>query len=246
MSIVSKRVANLNADQYNLFIWTGRLVNGRVNGNNTNIGLSKTVIADNTWYHIALVFDAQGAASEKIKLYVNGVQESSATHPAAAVGTGVSPLWVGDLDSARNFPWDGVLDEIGVWNIALTQEDIQQLMVKSKATMLKGGIASNPTPADGAEDALNTTDLAWAPGEYAATHNVYLGLSWDDVNAADPSVLVADGLDRDITSLDIGAMEFGQTYYWRVDEVNAAPDNTVYAGDIWSFTVEPYAFRLPV
>ncbi len=39
-----------------------------------------------------------------------------------------------------------------------------------------------------------------------------------------------------------GLLEFGQTYYWRIDEVNAAPDNTVYKGETWSFTVEPYAY----
>ena len=31
----------------------------------------------------------------------------------------------------------------------------------------------------------------------------------------------------------------GRTYYWRVDEVNAPPDSTVYPGDVWHFTVEP-------
>ncbi len=39
-------------------------------------------------------------------------------------------------------------------------------------------------------------------------------------------------------------MSFGTTYYWRVDEVNAAPDNTVYQGDLWSFTTEPYAYPI--
>ena len=38
--------------------------------------------------------------------------------------------------------------------------------------------------------------------------------------------------------------EFGQTYYWRVDEVSAAPDNTIYTGEVWSFTVEPFAYAI--
>ena len=37
-------------------------------------------------------------------------------------------------------------------------------------------------------------------------------------------------------------LEYGKTYYWRVDEVNAAPSNTVFKGDVWSFTAEPYAY----
>ena len=40
-------------------------------------------------------------------------------------------------------------------------------------------------------------------------------------------------------SLDAGRLEFGQSYFWRVDEVNGAPDNTVFKGEVWSFMVEP-------
>jgi hypothetical protein len=38
--------------------------------------------------------------------------------------------------------------------------------------------------------------------------------------------------------------DFDQTYYWRVDEVNAAPDSTIFKGAVWSFTVEP--FSIPI
>jgi hypothetical protein len=41
-----------------------------------------------------------------------------------------------------------------------------------------------------------------------------------------------------------GLLEYGQTYYWRVDEVNAAPSNTIFKGEIWSFTTEPFAYRV--
>ena len=47
-----------------------------------------------------------------------------------------------------------------------------------------------------------------------------------------------------VTSYDPGRLELGKTYYWRVDEVNAAPDNTVYKGNVWSFTVEPFAYPI--
>ena len=38
-------------------------------------------------------------------------------------------------------------------------------------------------------------------------------------------------------SFSPGALNFGTTYYWRVDEVNAV----TYPGDVWSFTTEAYA-----
>ncbi len=245
MSIVSKRIANQDADAYNLFIWTGQIVEARVNAGGAV--RSTTALQDNNWYHIAYVFDAQAGAGQKTKLYINGVLENTGDHTAsAALGSngGGAPIWVGELDAARGFPWDGVLDEIGIWNIALTEADVKQLMVQTKAKMLKGGIAWNPTPADGAEDVLRTTDLAWSAGEYAVTHEVYFGMSREDVNAADAAVRIGQGLARDVTNMDVGVLEFGQTYYWRVDEVNGAPDFAVLEGDIWSFTVEPVAYPM--
>ncbi len=34
-------------------------------------------------------------------------------------------------------------------------------------------------------------------------------------------------------------LQFGQTYSWRVDEVNAPPGSAIIKGEVWSFTVEP-------
>ncbi|MHC4487082.1 MAG: discoidin domain-containing protein [Planctomycetota bacterium] len=39
-------------------------------------------------------------------------------------------------------------------------------------------------------------------------------------------------------------LDFNKTYYWRVDEVNGPPDFTVYKGDVWQFTVEPFAYPI--
>ena len=56
-------------------------------------------------------------------------------------------------------------------------------------------------------------------------------------------VLVSQG--QADTSYDPdGLLEIGQTYYWRIDEVNAAPDNTIFKGDVWSFTAEPLAYPI--
>ncbi|MCH8193505.1 MAG: hypothetical protein IIA65_05760, partial [Planctomycetes bacterium] len=102
--------------------------------------------------------------------------------------------------------------------------------------------AWRPNPADEADDIGRDADLSWRPGAFAATHNVYLGTSFDDVSAADPAALVGDGLGT--TSLDVGRLDFDQTYFWRVDEVNGAPDFGVFNGKIWSFTTEP--FSIPI
>ncbi len=98
--------------------------------------------------------------------------------------------------------------------------------------------ATNPIPPTDSTDISRDVILGWTPGASAATHNVYLGTDWDDVN--DATVPTARALD--VNSFDPGRLDFGQTYYWRVDEVNSAPDFTVFKGDVWNFTTEPFAY----
>jgi len=105
-------------------------------------------------------------------------------------------------------------------------------------------IARVPIPDVEEVDVAQNPVLAWAPGRYAVAHDVYLGSSLDNVTNAsvgDPlDVLLVQG--HDANNYDPGlVLDFGQTYYWRVDEVNDAPDNTVFKGKIWSFTVEPFS-----
>ncbi len=108
-------------------------------------------------------------------------------------------------------------------------------------------LAYAPNPADEATDVLRDTALSWMPGEFAVTHDVYLGTVWDDVNDADRSdpmgLLLSQG-QAETAYHPAGVFEFGQTYYWRIDEVNGAPDNTIFKGEVWSFTVEPLAYPI--
>jgi hypothetical protein len=107
--------------------------------------------------------------------------------------------------------------------------------------------ASDASPADQKQDVPRDVVLGWTPGPSAAAHDVYFGTSVDAVTNADranPSdVLVSEG--QTATTFDPAVLlEFGQTYYWRVDEVNAAPDATVFKGTVWSFTVEPVSYAI--
>ncbi|MCH8217366.1 MAG: right-handed parallel beta-helix repeat-containing protein [Planctomycetes bacterium] len=104
--------------------------------------------------------------------------------------------------------------------------------------------AGGPSPIDRADDISRDVVLAWQPGVSAQTHNVYLGTSWDDVDAATPDTIAAVGLSQETHSLDVGRLAFDQTYYWRVDEVNGAPDYTEFKGATWSFTTEPFAYPI--
>jgi len=107
--------------------------------------------------------------------------------------------------------------------------------------------ATGPQPESGATDIPRDVVLSWSAGYSAVTHDVYFGASFDDVNAATRSnpmgVLVSQG-QTETTFDPAGILDFETIYYWRIDEVNGAPDNTIFKGDVWSFTSEPFAYAI--
>jgi len=110
-------------------------------------------------------------------------------------------------------------------------------------------IAMNPYPADEATDVVRDVICSWIPGSVADKHDVYFGAIFNDVNDADRTnplgVLVSQGQDAN-TYDPVGILEYDQTYYWRNDKVNDQPDYTIFKGDVWSFTVEPFAYPIDV
>jgi hypothetical protein len=110
--------------------------------------------------------------------------------------------------------------------------------------------ATKPNPDNGAEDVVRDVILGWTPGEFADKHDVYIGSNFNDVYAAtpidDPNGVYLGSFDSSFyPESGILRLEFGQTYYWRVDEVNSPPDSFVYPGSIWSFTTESFAYPIP-
>ena len=108
--------------------------------------------------------------------------------------------------------------------------------------------AANLGPADGAKGVQRDVVLSWTPGKDIDKHDVYFGSNFDDVNDAtrDNPLGVLVSQNQDSTSYSPAeVLQFGQTYYWRIDEVGPAPDFTVYKGKVWQFTVEPFAHTLP-
>ncbi len=104
--------------------------------------------------------------------------------------------------------------------------------------------ARNPEPADGALLADTWVTLGWRPGDFAISHDVYLGENFDDVN--DGTVDTFQG-NQTSTFFVVGFPGFpypdglvpGTTYYWRIDEVNDTEPNSPWRGDVWSFAVPP-------
>jgi len=132
-------------------------------------------------------------------------------------------------------------DNLGIGWIMPGSSDIDYISDFVTNIAPSPGKATRPAPANEADDVLRDTLLSWKPSETAGTHNVYFGTILEDVDSA--TTPTAAG--ADVNSFDPGRLEFGQMYYWRVDEVNATPDKTVFQGDVWSFRAEAYSVQIP-
>ncbi|GEM_PF-4352273 len=88
---------------------------------------SLTVFAPVKWYHVAATWDAS-----LLKLYVNGVLDNTAVNTIGAAGTN-GGLNIGsqlneDFDATvKNFPFDGMIDDVLIFNRALSDVEIAAL-----------------------------------------------------------------------------------------------------------------------
>ena len=183
------------------------------------------------WNHFAVVFDA---ADGTRKVYCNGGLIVDSNTVAGDTVAGIDAFNIFHANSAGSGYWDsfhGKMDDFRIYDHALTAQDV--------ADFSNGyfEIAKIPSPSDGSIVALGATEtltLQWQAGLYAASHDVYLGTDFNDVNNA--TNISAEYVGNQIATEYSPNISSG-IYYWRVDEVN---DVDVWKGDVWSFD-----FRIP-
>ena len=218
---------------------------GRV-GTNDDALNSASPIPQDEWTHIAITFDV-GAQGNNQKIYINGQLdiESRSENP---LSTNTDDLLIGaDAYSTTRWHWQGMLDDIRIYNQALPEGQIQAIMAGGGASY---PLASRPSPTDGGMHFETWVNLSWNAGDSAVSHDVYLGENFDDVAAGAEGTFIDN---QTGTFLVAGFPGFaypdglipGTTYYWRVDEVNDTEPNSPWKGDVWSFMIPPKTAYFP-
>ena len=85
-----------------------------------NSGNSTTSIGDGNWHYIVGVYDGT-----YLKIYVDGVQESSNNIGATTLNSNSNPVIIGSNGGSSEF-WNGLIDEVAIFDIALTAEEIKK------------------------------------------------------------------------------------------------------------------------
>ena len=194
-------------------------------------------LPDDDFGHVAVTYDGV-----EMKIYINGEFDSKQERGPQNTDT-LTPVLIGARftnDAPSEF-FNGVLDEVALFNVALTEQQIRDVMYG-----LSFPKASNPDPEDGAFHKDTWVSLTWSPGDSAASHDVYLGENFDDVlNAAHDSAFYQGNQTSTFYMAGFPGFAYpdglvpGLTYYWRIDEVNDANPNSPWKGNVWSFSIPP-------
>lgn len=98
---------------------------------------STTAVNDDTWHHVAFVYNYVGPGTSTVTIYANGSPTGSSTNVVGPIQNSAAAFSVGARTYAGNFNYfNGSIDEVGVWKTNLSQTDI---------TTLAGGTTSCPS-----------------------------------------------------------------------------------------------------
>jgi len=201
------------------------------------------------WYHIATTWDFPAGES---RFYINGEEVGSVTGLGNFPPLNANPR-IGSSTDAGYMPAangaDSVIDEFSIYSKVLTAEELQVVMRGAGDFPWAYG----PNPKDGSLIDATWVNMSWSAGDFAASHDVYLGDSFDDVNDATVDSPLYRGNITDAFTI-AGFVGFpypdglvpGTTYYWRIDEVNDSEPNSPWKGEIWSFSVPPNTAYNPI
>jgi len=96
--------------------------------------------------------------------------------------------------------------------------------------------AWQPKPASGETGVSLDTVLSWRAGREAASHEIYFS---SDMEAVINGTAILDTITEN--NYEVGSLEYGKTYYWKVNEVNDAESPMFWEGDVWSFSTLEYS-----
>ncbi len=184
-------------------------------------------VNDEEWHHVAGVYNG----TQKI-LFVDGSIDASAD-TTGSIDSSTYRVHIGENAQQTRRHWNGLIDDVRIYNKALTMEEIKEAMRGEP------DLAWGPSPANGSIVYItDATPLTWSPGDFAAEHDVYFGLdrsAVDDTDASDTMGIYRGRQSGTSYTPPEGVEWGGGPYYWRIDEVNT--DGTISKGRIWTFTV---------
>lgn len=102
-----------------------------------------TSILAGAWYHVAGTVNAAGTFSE---VFLNGVSDATAGGTLGAMTLNQSGIGVLDVGGSQLGLFNGSLAEIGIWNVALSLDEIKQLAAGFSCALVRPSALVSHTP----------------------------------------------------------------------------------------------------
>jgi hypothetical protein len=184
------------------------------------------------WQHLAMVW----SSGQDLTLYIDGELDSPTAITAPATGrlAGYSTMTIGKAGKDMvNSSCQGLIDEIRIYDKALTQAEVQGAMRSDPL------LAWDPRPANGVTaNVFTVLPLAWQPGDKAIAHDIYLGADRTAVSEASLSDTtgIFRGRQTDTSYMPPEPLDLCVRWFWRVDEVRE--DGAISRGLVWDFMLD--------
>jgi hypothetical protein len=134
--VISKRIDSGNQSEYSLSVWTGNHVWVALNGDtDTNRFAGNAVISTNVWAQLTMVYDGTRPQAQRARVYINGSLDVTMPVPNPSLTATTSTLHVGCMPAPASMTQQnfiGELDEVVIWNRALSDAEIAQWYTNTK------------------------------------------------------------------------------------------------------------------
>ncbi len=123
---LSKRVTHSSQYSYSMFFYGSDRLNVDINTQNNRFACP-TAFNEGQWYHLVVAFDGNLASSVRTKVYVNGSLFHTAYETSSSIPNLNSPLVIGQLNGNTSGFFDGLIDDVRIYDRTLTSSEIQTL-----------------------------------------------------------------------------------------------------------------------
>jgi MSHA biogenesis protein MshQ len=134
--IISKRIDSNNQSEYNLSLWLRNHAWAVIDGDAEADRLEGTAtVTTQRWIQLTLVYDGTQVSAPRMRLYLNGSndathQETSATIPPYSSTLHIGCMPAPGMGTQQDFV--GKIDEVAIWNRALSDAEIAQWYANTK------------------------------------------------------------------------------------------------------------------
>ncbi|MFC2152862.1 LamG domain-containing protein, partial [Bacteroidota bacterium] len=176
---------------YGIICW---LVSGQIRfyqSGSARATVSSSDVPLNQWFHIAFVWD-----QSTCKVYINGAEKASGNCTAAPYHPHIS-VKVGHY-SNTNYSYDGSLDELGIWEKALSETEISELYNSGNAIAYPFGTTPPATSSFWQQDGsdiynINTGNVGIGTTDPGSKLHIQKGVSTANPFSTTTAILESNG-----------------------------------------------------